>query len=67
VRERLKTLLQSYLDDNRQAWELSADGRYSQRVPNGEVRASQQRLLADSWGEVESPTLHEPRVPQTGD
>jgi len=67
LRDHLKTLLQTYLDDNRQAWELSADGRYSQRVPDGEVRASQQRLLADSWGEAESPAPHDIRVQQTGD
>jgi polyphosphate kinase len=67
LRERLKTLLQTYLDDNRQTWVLSADGRYTQRVPDGEVRASQQRLLADSWGEPEGPAPHDLRVQQTGD
>ena len=54
LRDRLRHLLQTYLEDNRQAWELDADGRYSQRVPDGEVRASQLRLLSDSWGEPES-------------
>ena len=50
LRDRLRQLLQTYLDDNRQAWELDADGRYAQRVPDGEERASQARLLVDSWG-----------------
>ena len=68
LRDRLRRLLQAYLDDNRQAWDLSADGRYAQRTPDGEVRASQLRLLADSWGEHEDASSHEPpRVPHTGD
>ncbi len=54
LRDRLRRLLQTYLDDNRQAWELHADGRYTQRMPSGVVRASQQRLLVDSWGEVDA-------------
>ena len=53
LRDRLCRLLQTYLDDNRQAWELDADGRYAQRMPGDDVRASQLRLLADSWGEHE--------------
>ena len=68
LRDRLRRLLQTYLEDNRQAWELSADGRYSQRTPDGEMRASQLRLLEDSWGEHEDAPSHElPRVPHTGD
>ena len=53
LRDRLSRLLQTYLEDNRQAWELDADGRYAQRTPIDDVRASQLRLLADSWGEHE--------------
>jgi len=68
LRDRLRRLLQTYLDDNRQAWDLSADGRYAQRSPDGEMHASQLRLLADSWGEHEDAASHEsPRVPHTGD
>ncbi len=53
--ERLRTLLETCLTDNRQAWDLDADGRYKQRTPgvDGEAeeeRASQQRLLRDAWG-----------------
>jgi polyphosphate kinase len=51
LRERLGRLLDTYLEDNRQAWELDANGRYRQRIPDGEVRASQARLLIDSWGD----------------
>ncbi|HUQ46153.1 MAG TPA: polyphosphate kinase 1 [Gemmatimonadaceae bacterium] len=53
LRDRLRRLLQTYLDDNRQAWELDSNGRYAQRTPGDDVRASQLRLLADSWGERE--------------
>ena len=50
LRDRLRQLLQTYLEDNRQAWQLDADGRYTQRTPDGEERSSQARLLVDSWG-----------------
>ncbi|NUP55389.1 MAG: hypothetical protein HOQ19_06135, partial [Gemmatimonadaceae bacterium] len=40
----------TYLEDNRQAWELDAEGLYTQRQPDGTERASQVRLLVDSWG-----------------
>jgi polyphosphate kinase len=50
LRDRLRHLLHTYLEDNRQAWELDSEGRYAQRRPEGEERASQTRLLADSWG-----------------
>jgi polyphosphate kinase len=53
--ERLRTLLETCLTDNRQAWDLDADGHYKQRTPGvdgeaAEERASQQRLLRDAWG-----------------
>src|SRR5215213_7090392 len=50
LQERLRTLLATCLDDNRQAWELGAEGGWVQRRPDGEVRATHVRLLADSWG-----------------
>jgi polyphosphate kinase len=50
LQERLRSLLETCLDDNRQAWDLDADGRWVQRKPHGEVRATHVRLLADSWG-----------------
>ncbi|MCY7380106.1 MAG: polyphosphate kinase 1 [Gemmatimonadaceae bacterium] len=68
LRERLRHLLSTYLEDDRQAWELSADGRYVQRVPAAEARASQARLLRDSWGELEETLSHEPsRAQQASD
>jgi polyphosphate kinase len=48
---KLRSLLQTCLEDNRQAWELDADGTWTQRVPEGEERATHARLLVDSWGE----------------
>jgi polyphosphate kinase len=49
---RLHSLLGVCLSDNRQAWDLAADGTYAQRVPSdGEpVRATHQLLLLDPWG-----------------
>ena len=66
LRERLGRLLRTYLEDNRQAWDLDAEGRYAQRTPDGEVRASQELLLLDSWGERDA--QHQENAPaQTGD
>jgi len=48
---RLLSVLEACLADNRQAWELSADGIYSRRHPgDGELASAQQILLRDSWG-----------------
>jgi polyphosphate kinase len=52
LHERLRSLLTTYLDDNRQAWELAADGTWTQREPDGAARASHERLLKHSWGVV---------------
>ena len=51
---RLHSLLAVCLGDNRQAWDLAADGTYTQRMPaDGEpIRATHQLLLADPWGRV---------------
>jgi polyphosphate kinase len=50
LQERLRSLLETCLEDNRQAWDLGADGEWVQRKPHGEVRSTHVRLLADSWG-----------------
>jgi polyphosphate kinase len=74
LRERLRSLLQTCLDDNRQAWELDLDGHYTQRTSDDDVRGVHARLIADSWGESETPLAIErtgehpaPRAQQTGD
>ena len=48
---RLMSLLETCLADNRQAWELSADGSYAQRHAGGEKEISTHKaLMRDSWG-----------------
>ncbi len=47
---RLHALLDTYLRDQRQTWELSADGSYRQRVPSDGQAGSHVVLLADPWG-----------------
>ena len=60
---RLHALLSTCLADNRQAWDLAADGTYTQRTPNGEpVRATHHLLLIDSWGMVK-PTDQRTGIP----
>jgi len=51
---RLRTLLATCLADNRQAWDLASDGRYTQRRPAaGEPeRATHRILLRDSWAQA---------------
>src|SRR5205823_5552885 len=48
--ENLRSLLATYLRDNRQAWELRGDGEWEQRLPSGPALASHEILLIDSWG-----------------
>jgi polyphosphate kinase len=47
----LRSLLETYLQDNRQVWELTADGQYRQRVPGDEpARASHALCMSEPWG-----------------
>ncbi len=47
----LRSLLETCLSDNRQAWDLNSDGTYVQRHPNGgEERSAQAIFLQSSWG-----------------
>ncbi len=51
--KRLHTVLETCLADNRQAWELAADGVYRRRQPGGDAeRGTQQILMKDAWGAV---------------
>jgi polyphosphate kinase len=50
LHERLHSLIDTLLRDNRQAWDLRANGSWVQRVPEGEEHATHATLLADSWG-----------------
>jgi polyphosphate kinase len=47
---RLRSLLDTCLADNRQAWELHSNGSWTQRVPQGPERATHRILIADAWG-----------------
>src|SRR5437660_5533596 len=47
---RLRSLLRTCLEDNRLAWELTADGSWRQRTPNGVTHATHDILLRESWG-----------------
>lgn len=49
---RLEAVLSTLLTDNRQAWDLDADGLWVQRhaAADEAERASHRRLLTDSWG-----------------
>ena len=48
---RIRSLLETFLADNRQAWELLPDGTYEQRLPGAEAeRAAHRALLGHSWG-----------------
>jgi polyphosphate kinase len=51
LHQRLMSLLNTYLEDNRQAWELRPDGTYVQRQPGADGEcASHRKLLRDPWG-----------------
>ena len=50
MQRRLRALLGTYLNDNRQAWELGADGVWVQREPDGVPRPSHEILVKNSWG-----------------
>ncbi|MEO8945212.1 MAG: polyphosphate kinase 1, partial [Gemmatimonadaceae bacterium] len=51
LHEKLHSVLMTPIEDNREAWDLAADGSYTQRRPNGElVRAAQEIFLRDPWG-----------------
>ncbi len=52
---RLKGVIDTLLNDNRQAWDLNADGSWVQRMPDADLRATHVTLLADSWGAVPVP------------
>lgn len=51
---KLHSLLVASLRDNREAWDLAADGSYAQRTPgDAPVRATQEMFLRDPWGRAQ--------------
>jgi polyphosphate kinase len=58
LHERLMALLETCLNDHRQAWELAADGAYAQRRPLNEGDlGTHVVLLKDSWGQLREPSI----------
>jgi polyphosphate kinase len=53
LHERLDALLQLYLADRRQGWDLRADGKWVQRRPPGPARGSHELLQLHSWGIID--------------
>ncbi len=64
---RICSLLDTCLTDNRQAWDLDAEGAYVQRKPGaGPVVSGHERLLVNSWGILPPhPALDEQPVRET--
>ena len=52
LRSQLETLLQTYLQDNRGAWDMGSDGQFTQRQPKEDERNSQLQLM-DTWRSVQ--------------
>ncbi len=53
---RIEALLAVLLADNRQAWDLDAEGEWTQRhAGEAEEMATHKRLLRDSWGMARAP------------
>jgi polyphosphate kinase len=51
LHDRLRTLLATYLRDNRNAWRLGSDGCYTQLRANGEPEiATQLVAVTSTWG-----------------
>ncbi|MEO9226521.1 MAG: polyphosphate kinase 1, partial [Gemmatimonadaceae bacterium] len=64
LHEKLHSMLTTSLEDNREAWDLGADGVYTQRTPRGDpVRATQEIFLHDPWGSDAAPAEAEPQLP----
>jgi polyphosphate kinase len=65
---RLRSLLETCLNDNRQAWDLQPDGSYVQRSVNGAPEYSAQQIfLQHSWGlgAAETAKPREPTLSRT--
>jgi len=56
LRERLEQLMRTYLNDNRDAWDMDSDGQFQQRRPEGKELQSQLELM-HSWRSVQGQGL----------
>ena len=50
LRAKLRSLIEVWLQDDRQAWTLSADGTWTQQRPGPVAHGSHDVLLKDPWG-----------------
>ena len=51
LHKKVKSVLETCLSDNRQSWELHADGQYRRRHAEGAPeRATQEMLMREPWG-----------------
>jgi polyphosphate kinase len=57
LKQRLESLFHTYLRDDRQVWELNADGTWHQRGGARPDSASHDILLRHSWGQAEAPSV----------
>ena len=48
LRKELENLLELYLNDNRNAWEMQSDGNFIQRQPEANTKCAQQQLIKQS-------------------
>jgi polyphosphate kinase len=55
VHDRVRTLLRTYLDDERMAWDLGPDGTWTQRNPVSTARPSHEVLIKQPWGVPHEP------------
>ncbi|MEB3241369.1 MAG: RNA degradosome polyphosphate kinase, partial [Synechococcus sp.] len=56
LRERLEQLMRTYLNDNRDAWDMDSNGQFLQRRPEGKELQSQLELM-HSWRSVQGQGL----------
>jgi polyphosphate kinase len=50
LHERARTLLRTYLNDDRMAWDLAPDGTWTQRNPTSTAKPSHEVLIKQPWG-----------------
>jgi polyphosphate kinase len=55
LHERVRTLLRTYLDDERMAWDLGPDGTWTQRNPASTAKPSHEVLIKQPWGVPREP------------
>jgi polyphosphate kinase len=63
LHERVRMLLQTYLDDERMAWDLAADGTWTQRNPSSTARPSHELLIRQPWGVPKEPAVSSREAP----